>query len=111
PEPLFTGEMVYPWQFDEDPALVPLREPAQLLAEKADWPRLYDPGRLAANEVPVAAVVYVDDMFVPRELSLRTARAVRGLRRWVTDAYQHDGIRADGAAVLDRLITLVRDRV
>ena len=30
-----------------------------LLAEH-EWPRLYDPGRLRANEVPVAAAIYVD---------------------------------------------------
>ena len=34
---------------------------AQLLAEHP-WPRLYDPDRLARNEVPVAATIYVDDV-------------------------------------------------
>ena len=29
---LFTGEMIYPWMFDLDPALRPLREAAELLA-------------------------------------------------------------------------------
>lgn len=111
PECLFTGEMVYPWQFDEDPVLRPLREPAHLLAEMDDWPDLYDPAALAENDVPVAAAVYVDDMFVPYELSMATARAVRGLRPWITNSYQHDGIRQDGAAILDRLLALVRDHL
>ncbi|MCB8794028.1 proline iminopeptidase, partial [Escherichia coli] len=48
---MFTGEAIMPWYFDEDPALVPLREVAELLARKADWPALYDPARLARNEV------------------------------------------------------------
>lgn len=111
PECLFTGEMVYPWQFDEDPALRPLREPAHLLAERDAWPRLYHPEVLAENDVPVAAAVYVEDMFVPYELSMATARVVRGLRPWITNSYQHDGIRQDGAALLDRLLGLVRDRL
>jgi hypothetical protein len=62
---------------------------------------------LAANEVPVVAAVCHDDMYVDREQALVTADAVRGLRTWVTDAYAHDGVRAD-AAVLDRLIAMAR---
>ncbi|MFJ6463375.1 alpha/beta fold hydrolase [Streptomyces sp. NPDC091387] len=103
----FTGEMVYPWQFEEDPALVPLRGAAEALAARTDWPALYDLDRLAANEVPVVAAVYHDDMFVDREHALATADAVRGLRTWVTDAYAHDGVKAD-AAVLDRLLAMGR---
>ncbi|MFF9126722.1 alpha/beta fold hydrolase [Streptomyces sp. NPDC014889] len=103
----FTGEMIYPWQFEEDPALVPLREAAQVLAARTDWPALYDLNRLAGNSVPVAAAVYFDDMFVDREQSLETAAAVRGLRPWITNAHAHDGVRAD-AAVLDRLIAMAR---
>lgn len=95
-------------QFDEDPALVPLRGAAEALAARTDWPALYDLDRLAANEVPVVAAVYHDDMYVDREHALATADAVRGLRTWVTDAYAHDGVRAD-AAVLDRLIAMARD--
>jgi pimeloyl-ACP methyl ester carboxylesterase len=105
---LFTGEMIYPWMFDTDPVLEPLRDAAQELAERESWPRLYDAGRLGANEVPVAAAIYFDDMYVPREFSLDTARAIRGLRPWVTNEYEHDGLRASNGAVLDRLIALVR---
>lgn len=65
--------MVYPWQFEEDPALVPLRGAAEALAVRTDWPALYDLDRLAANEVPVVAAVYHDDMYVDREHALATA--------------------------------------
>lgn len=85
-----------------------LRAAAEALAARTEWPALYDLDRLAANEVPVVAAVYHDDMYVEREQSLATADAVRGLRTWVTDAYAHDGVRAD-AAVLDRLIAMARD--
>ncbi|EPH46094.1 putative proline iminopeptidase [Streptomyces aurantiacus JA 4570] len=104
---LFTGEAVQRWMFDSDPALRPLRETADLLAQRTDWAPLYDPARLAANEVPVAAAVYHDDLFVDTGHSLRTARAVRGLRTWVTDEYEHDGLRVSGPLVLDRLLGLV----
>ncbi|MFD9906323.1 alpha/beta fold hydrolase [Streptomyces sp. NPDC059063] len=106
--PLFTGEAVQRWMFDSDPALRPLRETADLLAERADWAPLYDTGRLAANDVPVAAAVYHDDLYVDTDDALRTARAIRGLRTWVTDEYEHDGVRASGPRVLDRLLGLVR---
>ncbi|MFJ1749302.1 alpha/beta fold hydrolase [Streptomyces sp. NPDC088116] len=105
----FTGESIHPWHFDTDPALRPLRETAELLAGRTDWPPLYDTARLAANEVPVAAAVYHDDMYVDTEHSLRTARAIRGLRTWVTDEFEHDGVRAGGPRVLDRLLALARD--
>ncbi|MEU9899471.1 alpha/beta fold hydrolase [Streptomyces phaeochromogenes] len=106
---LFTGESVHPWTFDCDPALRPLRETADLLAERTDWPALYDPDRLAANEVPVAAAVYHDDMYVDTDHALTTARTIRGLRTYVTNEFEHDGVRAGGPRVLDRLIDLARD--
>ncbi len=105
---LFTGEAVQRWMFDCDPALRPLRETADLLAERTDWPRLYDQDRLAANEVPAAASVYHDDMYVDAGHALRTARAIRGLRTWVTDEFEHDGLRVSGPRVLDRLLALAR---
>ncbi|CAL9350237.1 alpha/beta fold hydrolase [Streptomyces sp. Tu 3180] len=111
-EPLpFTGETVHPWMFDCDPALRPLRETAELLAARTDWTPLYDPARLAANEVPAAAAVYHDDMYVHTAHSLETARAIRGLRTWVTDEFEHDGVRAGGPRVLDRLLALARGEV
>ncbi len=105
---LFTGEMIYPWMFGTDPALRPLRDVADALAERRDWPDLYDADRLARNEVPAAAAVYHDDMYVDTADSLATAAAVRGLRTWVTDEFEHDGLRVSDGRVLDRLIALAR---
>ena len=105
---LFTGEMVYPWMTDLDPALAPLREAAEILANRDDWPPLYDPARLAANEVPAAAAVYFNDMYVPAAFSVATAAAIRGLKPWVTSEYEHDGVRVSNGRVLDRLIALNR---
>jgi len=107
----FTGEMIYPWMIDADPVLRPLREAADILAERDDWPPLYDPTRLAANEVPVAAAVYYHDMYVDRELSMQTAQAIRGLQAWVTSEYEHDALRVSHGAVLDRLIGMARGNI
>jgi pimeloyl-ACP methyl ester carboxylesterase len=106
---LFTGEHVYPWMFEEFGALAPLHEAADLLAAH-EWPRLYDPDRLAANEVPVAAAVYAEDMYVERAFSEETAAHIRGLRPWLTNEYEHNALRADGARVLGHLIDLARGR-
>jgi pimeloyl-ACP methyl ester carboxylesterase len=107
-EPLFTGEMIYPWYFDEDPALRPLKEAAELLAAKDDWPPLYDRDRLIRNAVPVAAAVYRDDIYVDRTLSLETAAMVKGLQVWETADFHHDGISDDGAGIFTRLLRMCR---
>lgn len=106
---LLTGETVHPWMLETHATLRPLRETAELLARRTGWGPLYDPGRLARNTVPVAAAIYHDDLFVDTAHSLETARAIKGLRTWVTDEFEHDGLRASGATVLDRLLRLVRD--
>jgi pimeloyl-ACP methyl ester carboxylesterase len=106
---LLTGEHVFPWMFEDFSALAPLRAAADLLAAH-EWPRLYDPDRLAANEVPVAATIYAEDPYVERAFSEETAAHIRGLRPWLTNEYEHNGLRADGARVLGRLIDLARGR-
>ncbi|MEA2189896.1 MAG: hypothetical protein QOI73_17 [Solirubrobacteraceae bacterium] len=107
---LFVGEHVFSWMFDEYAALAPLRGAAMLLAEH-EWPRLYDEAVLAANEVPVAAAIYADDMYVERAFSEQTAAQIRGLRPWLTNELRHDGIRVEGERVLGRLIDLARGRI
>jgi len=106
---LFTGEHVYPWMFEDYGALAPLREAAEILAER-DWPRLYDEEVLAANEIPLAAMVYAEDMYVERAFSEETAARIAGTRLWLTNEYEHNGLRADGERILGRLIDLARGR-
>jgi pimeloyl-ACP methyl ester carboxylesterase len=109
-QPIFlTGEMIWPESFDEIGALHPMKGAAELLAEKADWPMLYDREVLAVNEVPVAAAVYENDMYVEREYSLETAAAIRGAKVWRTADYEHNGLRADGASILTRLLGMTRE--
>jgi hypothetical protein len=106
---LFTGEHIFPWMFEDYGALVSLREAAELLAAR-EWPRLYDPDVLAANEVSVAALIYADDPYVERGFSEETAARIRGTRTWLTNEYEHNGLRADSERVLGRLLDLARGR-
>ena len=96
--------------FEDYAALAPLRQAAELLAVH-EWPRLYDPGRLRANEVPVAAAIYANDPYVERAFSEETGALIRGARPWVTSEYEHNGLRAAGDRILGRLIDLARGRV
>ncbi|MDB2386628.1 alpha/beta hydrolase [Shewanella sp.] len=105
---LFTGEMIYPWMFEQFNNLKPLKEAADRLAEKSDWPTLYQPATLAQNKVPVAAAIYSEDMFVEMRYSLETAAKVGNLRYWLTSEYEHNGIRMDGEHILDKLIAINR---
>jgi pimeloyl-ACP methyl ester carboxylesterase len=105
-----TGEHVFPWVFEDYAGLRPFAEVAEILAEH-EWGRLYDAERLRTNKVPAAAAIYIDDMHVERRFAEETARAIGNLRPWITNEYQHDGVRVDGGdRVLARLIDLVRDR-
>jgi hypothetical protein len=106
---LFLGEMMFPWMFEEIRSLRPFRAAADALAARGTYPELYDLGRLAANEVPVAAVIYHDDLYVDAGLSLETAAEVGNLTHWVTNEFEHDGIRQSGH-VFERLVKLVKER-
>ncbi|GIU08206.1 alpha/beta hydrolase [Shewanella morhuae] len=105
---LFTGEMIYPWMFDQFSHLMPLKAAAEILAHKTDWPALYNLEQLAQNRVPVAAAIYSEDMFVEMQYSLETAQQVGRLKYWLTSEYEHNGIRMDGERILDKLISLNR---
>ena len=94
---LLTGEMIYPWMVEEISALRPFRAATEELHRRSEWSELYDLDALAANEVPVAAAVYHDDMFVPADLSLETAAHVGNTYAWVTNEHEHDGLRVGDA--------------
>ena len=106
---LLFGEHVFPWTFEDDPQLAPLAEAAELLAVR-EWPRLYDAEVLGSIDVPCAAAIYTKDAYVDRVFSEETAALIPTMRPWLDDEHLHNGLRVDGARVLDRLLTLVRER-
>ncbi|KRC63036.1 proline iminopeptidase [Agromyces sp. Root81] len=95
---LFTGEMVFPWMFEEVRALRGFRAGVERLAETARPIELYDHDRLAANAVPVEAVVYLDDMYADAAFSLDTVERVGGLEAWITNEFEHDGLHTGKVA-------------
>jgi hypothetical protein len=61
--------------------------------------------------VPVLAAVYHDDMYVDAGLQLETSRRVGSVRTWVTNEFEHDGLRKDGARVVGRLMDMRAGRL
>lgn len=105
----FSGEMIYPWMFEEYTCLKPFKEVAELLASYSHWPSLYDSDRLKNNDVPCVGTIYCNDMYVARQLAEQTASAIRGMKVWITNEYEHDGLRQDGEVLLDRLLQMLKD--
>ncbi|MFA0413045.1 alpha/beta fold hydrolase [Vibrio renipiscarius] len=102
----FTGEMVFPWMFEQYTNLKPLQQAAEILAAKTDWPTLYNAEQLANNAVPVSCAVYADDMFVEMDFSRETLAGIPNANAWITNEYEHNGLRADGERILDKLIAM-----
>ena len=100
----FTGEMVYPWMFEQLDCLKPLKHAAEQLAEETDWPALYDTDTLSRNQVPVSCAVYAEDMYVEMNYSLETLQGIPNSKAWLTNEYEHNGLREDGERILDKLI-------
>ncbi|KAG2725382.1 hypothetical protein I3843_01G063400 [Carya illinoinensis] len=107
---LFTGELIFPWMFDEIHALRKFKDVAHILAEKKDWGPLYDTATLSNNKVPVAAAVYYDDMFVNFKLVMETAPQIAGIRLWITNEFMHSGLRDGGGQVFEHLMGLLNGK-
>jgi pimeloyl-ACP methyl ester carboxylesterase len=103
---LLTAEMMAPATFEGHLGLSEFSDVAHLLAELEEWPALYDTERLGHNQVPVAALVYAEDMYVPPQLSLDSASRIGSTEVWTTNEYEHDGLRRDGGRIFDRLLAL-----
>ena len=96
--------------FEDYGALAPLREAARAARRPRVAAALRRRASCARNEVPVAAAIYVDDIYVERPSPRRPPRRSAALRAWVTNEYEHNGLRADGDRILGRLIDLARGR-
>lgn len=90
--PLFTGEMTYPWRFNEDSALRPFKDAMDIFMESTQWGTIYQFQQLEKNEVPLYSAVYYNDMYVPQELSMNTLAHIKNSYPWITSAYEHDGL-------------------
>ena len=100
---MFTGEATFRWMFDVNPALKPFKQAVELLMDDIEFDRIYDPVRLARNEVPLYAAVYYDDLYVDSGMQLDTLSRVGSSHAWVTNEHEHDGLaRGDVLAHLLR---------
>ncbi len=90
----FTGEMIYPWMFEDYSELRKLDDVANMIANDSDWADLYDEEQLARNQVPTYACSYVEDMYVDFDLSMETARKVKACKVFTTNVMFHDAVRS-----------------
>ena len=81
--------------FAQMPELKPFEAAVSLLMEDDQFDRIYDQVRLAANEAPLQAAVYFDDMYVDSGLQLDTLSRVGASHAWVTNEFEHDGLHGD----------------
>lgn len=89
---MLTGEACFPWTFEDDPLLAPMKPAVDLLMEDVDFDLIYDAERLARNTVPLQAAVYFDDLYVDSGMQLDTLSRVGVSRAWVTNEFEHDGL-------------------
>ncbi|CBX98087.1 similar to prolyl aminopeptidase [Plenodomus lingam JN3] len=96
----FTGETIHPFMFDTYAELIKLKTVGEMLAAEKNWPKLYDQEQLKKNKVPTYAAVYLNDMYVDYDLSMETARAIKGCKPFVTNSMYHNAIGAKTDDVL-----------
>jgi hypothetical protein len=103
--------MIFPHMFEDYYELQKIKIPAEAIAQYEDWPDLYDEERLAKNEVPVYAAVYMDDMYVDYAFSRETARKIKGAKVFVTNTMYHDAVRSRMDEVLRNVWALRDDSI
>lgn len=104
-KPYFAGEMIFPWMFEQYEALKPLQESANLIASH-EWPSLYDTAKLAEQQVPVVGTVYYEDLYVDRGFSLETTKLLGNCSPWITNEFEHDGLRNHPDELFTRLFNM-----
>lgn len=105
---IFTGEMCYPWMFEEDSALRPFKAAVELMMESDEWGKIYDAAQLRRNEVPLQAGIYYDDMYVDSGIQVDTLSRIGNSHYWMTNDFEHDGVH--GGFVFPHLYQLALER-
>lgn len=62
------------------------------------------------KQVPVAAALYYEDLYVNFKLAMETASEIAGIRLWITNEYMHSGLRDGGGVVLDHLLGMLNGK-
>eukprot|EP00591_Stephanopyxis_turris_P012323 CAMPEP_0195531672 /NCGR_PEP_ID=MMETSP0794_2-20130614/36018_1 /TAXON_ID=515487 /ORGANISM="Stephanopyxis turris, Strain CCMP 815" /LENGTH=115 /DNA_ID=CAMNT_0040663563 /DNA_START=27 /DNA_END=374 /DNA_ORIENTATION=+ len=111
--------MVFPWMADGDYAELSglgMKSLAQALADKKDWGSLYDETKmkLAFGNTKASAAVYYDDMYVDFDACMKVVKRGGPLEKckvWITNDYQHSGLRDDGANIFVKLLGMAKGSV
>ncbi|KAL3471882.1 Alpha/Beta hydrolase protein [Aspergillus californicus] len=111
PQILFTGEMIYQDMFTSYTELGQIKEAADILATTTEWPALYDEAKLAQNEVPVYAAIYIEDMYVHFEHASNTAAKIKGTKQFITNVMYHNAIRSRSDELFQQLFAMRDDTI
>lgn len=95
--------------FEDYASLKAVKDTAQLLAQKSDWPDLYDEEQLAKNEVPVYAAQFYDDLYVDFDYGMETAKKIKGCKVFLTNTMYHNAIRSKPDEVMKELFAMRDD--
>lgn len=98
--PCFSGEMVRRGMLEDYVGLQPFKTVAELLAQKSDWPKLYDRQVLAANTVPIDALLMQQDFYVDHGLACEVIQWMPTLTVWHHPTWQHDALRKHGQPIM-----------
>ncbi|KAJ4287505.1 hypothetical protein N0V88_007605 [Collariella sp. IMI 366227] len=109
----FSGEMIHPFMLDDaGEKLERFKEVARELAQKKDWPHLYDENALRVNKVPVKAMIFDDDIFVDPELSRQTVKKIgECVVIRPKEGMTHGSIKKDTKEVLELLFGRVQGQM
>mmetsp|Transcript_12891 Transcript_12891/g.24208 ORF Transcript_12891/g.24208 Transcript_12891/m.24208 type:complete len:754 (-) Transcript_12891:120-2381(-) len=121
---LLTGEVIFPWMSDGDYAELSgfgMRALAHAIAEKNDWRPLYNSENmrkaLAVDGTctsKAAAALYYDDMYVDFDFAMKVAKRggpLENCRVWVSNEYQHSGLRDDGSSIFNKLLGMAKGEI
>ena len=120
---LFFGEMVFPFMAHGDfneLSNYGMRMLSEALAEKSDWLPLFDQGNMRSSLVGpkkktrAASATYYDDMYVDFDCAMKLVQRggpMEGARVYVTNEYQHSGLRDDGANIVTKLFAIAKNQM
>lgn len=107
----FYGETIRKSMFDQYRMLQPFKKVAEIIAQKSDWGKIYEPAQLSQNKVPVEAIAYQTDYFVDFEFSKQVSKEVPNIKIWNHPHWQHDSLRTHGVEVITKLLGRLHKRV
>jgi len=93
---------------------------ANILARKKDWTPLYDEIAMKLALGPggtskAAAAVYYDDMYVDFDACTKVTKGseapLRNCKVYITNEYQHSGLRDDGATIFSKILGMAKGTV